>query len=136
MQHGGEYRVTVAKDYLVFASAHFITFAGHRCETLHGHNYRVAVTIGGVACGLRLASCLLVAGSDLSSALIPGGACEIAGAVVNAKAPAMPPARSTVRDNRCIPASLRKCRPWIAALSPVSDNSHPAGNQDGAGSRR
>ena len=24
----------------MFASAHFITFAGHRCEGLHGHNYR------------------------------------------------------------------------------------------------
>jgi 6-pyruvoyltetrahydropterin/6-carboxytetrahydropterin synthase len=43
----GEFRVTVTKDYLVFASAHFITFAGHRCEGLHGHNYRVAVTIEG-----------------------------------------------------------------------------------------
>ena len=46
--HGrGEFRVTVSKDYLVFASAHFITFAGHRCEGLHGHNYRVSVTIEG-----------------------------------------------------------------------------------------
>ena len=41
------FRVTVTKDYLVFASAHFITFAGHRCEALHGHNYRVGVTIEG-----------------------------------------------------------------------------------------
>jgi len=41
------YRVSVAKDYLVFASAHFITFAGHRCEGLHGHNYRVRVTVEG-----------------------------------------------------------------------------------------
>ena len=47
MHHGGEYRVSVAKDYLVFASAHFITFAGHRCETLHGHNYRVSVVVEG-----------------------------------------------------------------------------------------
>jgi 6-pyruvoyltetrahydropterin/6-carboxytetrahydropterin synthase len=31
----------------VFASAHFITFAGHRCEGLHGHNYRARVTIDG-----------------------------------------------------------------------------------------
>jgi len=43
----GEYRVSVAKDYLVFASAHFITFAGHRCEGLHGHNYRARVTVEG-----------------------------------------------------------------------------------------
>ena len=42
------FRVSVTKDYLVFASAHFITFAGHRCEGLHGHNYRVRVTLDGV----------------------------------------------------------------------------------------
>ena len=47
MQHRGEYRVSVTKDYLVFASAHFITFSGHRCETLHGHNYRVGVVVEG-----------------------------------------------------------------------------------------
>ena len=47
MRHRGEYRVSVAKDYLVFASAHFITFAGHRCETLHGHNYRASVMVEG-----------------------------------------------------------------------------------------
>ena len=41
------YKVTVTKDYIVFASAHFITFAGHRCEGLHGHNYRAAVTVEG-----------------------------------------------------------------------------------------
>ena len=43
----GEYRVSVTKDYLVFSSAHFITFAGHRCEGLHGHNYRASVVIEG-----------------------------------------------------------------------------------------
>ena len=43
----GEYRVSVSKDYLVFASAHFITFEGHRCEGLHGHNYRARVTVDG-----------------------------------------------------------------------------------------
>jgi 6-pyruvoyltetrahydropterin/6-carboxytetrahydropterin synthase len=47
MQGRGEFRVSVDKDYLVFASAHFITFAGHRCEGLHGHNYRARVTIEG-----------------------------------------------------------------------------------------
>ena len=47
MHDRGEFRVTVTKDYLVFASAHFITFAGHRCESLHGHNYRVGVTLEG-----------------------------------------------------------------------------------------
>jgi len=47
MQRRGEFRVSVTKDYLVFASAHFITFAGHRCESLHGHNYRVGVVLEG-----------------------------------------------------------------------------------------
>jgi 6-pyruvoyltetrahydropterin/6-carboxytetrahydropterin synthase len=45
-QHNA-FRVSVTKDYLVFAAAHFITFAGHRCESLHGHNYRVGVTLEG-----------------------------------------------------------------------------------------
>jgi 6-pyruvoyltetrahydropterin/6-carboxytetrahydropterin synthase len=43
----GEFSVSVSKDYLVFSSAHFITFAGHRCEGLHGHNYRARVTVEG-----------------------------------------------------------------------------------------
>ena len=47
MPQRGEFRVTVTKDNLVFASAHFITFAGHRCEGLHGHNYRTRVTVEG-----------------------------------------------------------------------------------------
>jgi 6-pyruvoyltetrahydropterin/6-carboxytetrahydropterin synthase len=47
MPRRGEFRVSVTKDYLVFASAHFITFAGHRCEGLHGHNYRASVTVDG-----------------------------------------------------------------------------------------
>jgi len=47
MSRRGEFRVSVSKDYLVFASAHFITFPGHRCEGLHGHNYRVRATVDG-----------------------------------------------------------------------------------------
>lgn len=47
MSPRGEFRVSVTKDYLVFASAHFITFAGHRCEGLHGHNYRASVVVEG-----------------------------------------------------------------------------------------
>ena len=47
MQRRGEFSVTVTKDNLVFSSAHFITFAGHRCEGLHGHNYRARVTLDG-----------------------------------------------------------------------------------------
>ena len=47
MHHSGNFRVSVTKDDLVFASAHFITLAGHRCEGLHGHNYRARVTLDG-----------------------------------------------------------------------------------------
>lgn len=43
----GTFRVTVSKDYLVFAAAHFITFRGHACEALHGHNYRLGITVEG-----------------------------------------------------------------------------------------
>jgi 6-pyruvoyltetrahydropterin/6-carboxytetrahydropterin synthase len=41
------FKVSVTKDNIVFASAHFITFRGHRCETLHGHNYRTRVSVEG-----------------------------------------------------------------------------------------
>jgi 6-pyruvoyltetrahydropterin/6-carboxytetrahydropterin synthase len=41
-----EYKVIVAKDYLVFAAGHFITYTGI-CEALHGHNYRVRVEVEG-----------------------------------------------------------------------------------------
>lgn len=41
------YKVRVSKDYLVFCSAHFITYEGDTCERLHGHNYRAAVEVEG-----------------------------------------------------------------------------------------
>lgn len=47
MSTRGGFKVTVTKEDLVFASAHFITFAGHRCETLHGHNYRAGAVVEG-----------------------------------------------------------------------------------------
>lgn len=47
MQRRGAFRVSVSKDDHVFASAHFITYSGHRCEGLHGHNYRAAATVEG-----------------------------------------------------------------------------------------
>src|SRR6185503_1211697 len=50
------------------------------------------VTVGGVACGLRLVSWLLFDGSDLSSGLKPGGACAAAGATLARRA--MAPATS------------------------------------------
>ncbi|HET7024881.1 MAG TPA: 6-carboxytetrahydropterin synthase [Gemmatimonadales bacterium] len=43
----GTFRVDVKKDYLSFSSAHFITFRGHKCEALHGHNYRMGVSVEG-----------------------------------------------------------------------------------------
>jgi 6-pyruvoyltetrahydropterin/6-carboxytetrahydropterin synthase len=41
------YTVRVSKDYLVFCSGHFISYEGHKCERLHGHNYRAAVEVVG-----------------------------------------------------------------------------------------
>jgi 6-pyruvoyltetrahydropterin/6-carboxytetrahydropterin synthase len=41
------FRVRVTKDHLTFCSGHFITYAGHQCERLHGHNYHVAVEVEG-----------------------------------------------------------------------------------------
>jgi 6-pyruvoyltetrahydropterin/6-carboxytetrahydropterin synthase len=41
-----EYKVVVEKDYLVFASGHFITYTGI-CEALHGHNYRARIEVEG-----------------------------------------------------------------------------------------
>ncbi|HEU4799253.1 MAG TPA: 6-pyruvoyl tetrahydropterin synthase family protein [Gemmatimonadales bacterium] len=43
----GTFSVTVAKDYLQFSAAHFITMKGHQCESLHGHNYRVGIRVDG-----------------------------------------------------------------------------------------
>ncbi len=37
----------IANDRLVFSVAHFITLAEGVCETLHGHDYRVAVELWG-----------------------------------------------------------------------------------------
>jgi 6-pyruvoyltetrahydropterin/6-carboxytetrahydropterin synthase len=39
--------VRVTKDHLVFCSGHFISYAGHQCERLHGHNYRATVEVEG-----------------------------------------------------------------------------------------
>lgn len=41
------YRVHLGRDDLVFCAAHFITYGGGCCESLHGHNYRVSVTVEG-----------------------------------------------------------------------------------------
>jgi 6-pyruvoyltetrahydropterin/6-carboxytetrahydropterin synthase len=47
MSSPGTFRISLSKEDFVFAAAHFITFAGHRCETLHGHNYRASVRLAG-----------------------------------------------------------------------------------------
>ena len=41
------FRVCLEKDNLVFSAAHFITFNGNICESLHGHNYRVKCEVVG-----------------------------------------------------------------------------------------
>ncbi|MEX1254925.1 MAG: 6-pyruvoyl tetrahydropterin synthase family protein [Dehalococcoidia bacterium] len=40
------FKVTVERNTLRFAAAHFATFEG-RCEPLHGHNYAVTVDVEG-----------------------------------------------------------------------------------------
>ena len=42
-----QFRVSLEKDNLVFSAAHFITFNGDVCESLHGHNYRVKCEVTG-----------------------------------------------------------------------------------------
>jgi len=41
-----QYRVTVERNRLKFAAAHFATFDGG-CESLHGHNYAVTIDVTG-----------------------------------------------------------------------------------------
>jgi 6-pyruvoyltetrahydropterin/6-carboxytetrahydropterin synthase len=42
-----QYTVELAKDVHTFSAAHFITFNGNICESLHGHNYRVRCEVTG-----------------------------------------------------------------------------------------
>ena len=41
------YRIHISKDNLIFAAGHFVSYDGDRVEPLHGHNYRLSVTIEG-----------------------------------------------------------------------------------------
>ncbi len=41
------FRVRVEKDHTGFCAGHFITYDGHECEPLHGHNYRAAAQLEG-----------------------------------------------------------------------------------------
>ena len=47
MTRRSAFTISLSKDSLVFAAAHFITLPGHRCEPLHGHNYRTRVAVEG-----------------------------------------------------------------------------------------
>ena len=42
-----QYRIHVSRDNLMFAAGHFASFDGDQVEPLHGHNYRLGVTIEG-----------------------------------------------------------------------------------------
>jgi 6-pyruvoyltetrahydropterin/6-carboxytetrahydropterin synthase len=42
-----QYKVRIEKDYTVFCAGHFITYDGHECEPLHGHNYQAAAALEG-----------------------------------------------------------------------------------------
>lgn len=42
-----QFRVRIEKDYTVFCAGHFITYDGHECEPLHGHNYQAAAALEG-----------------------------------------------------------------------------------------
>jgi len=39
------YSVRITGDHLIYSAAHFILLPGGICESLHGHNYRVAVEL-------------------------------------------------------------------------------------------
>lgn len=39
-------KTTVFKDFY-FSAAHYLTIPGHKCATMHGHNYKVRIECGG-----------------------------------------------------------------------------------------
>src|SRR5215207_5678174 len=41
------YRIHVSRDNLIFAAGHFASYDRDKVEPLHGHNYRLGVTIEG-----------------------------------------------------------------------------------------
>ncbi len=47
MEPDETFEITVRGDRLAFAAAHFLTYGGGQCEAVHGHNYRVEVTVRG-----------------------------------------------------------------------------------------
>lgn len=42
-----EFKVTIDKQQVSFAAAHFIAYGSGKCEHLHGHNYRLGATFAG-----------------------------------------------------------------------------------------
>lgn len=47
MTESDAFEVRVGPEGLTFAAAHFITYGGTECESLHGHNYRVRAALAG-----------------------------------------------------------------------------------------
>lgn len=47
MSRRGRYRIVLAKEDFKFSVAHFTVFDSRNAESLHGHNYRVAVELEG-----------------------------------------------------------------------------------------
>ncbi len=43
----GAYRIHISRDNLMFAAGHFASYDGDKVEPLHGHNYRLGVTLEG-----------------------------------------------------------------------------------------
>ena len=41
------FRTRLQKENMVFSAAHFITFDGNTCESIHGHNYAVQCEVVG-----------------------------------------------------------------------------------------
>lgn len=44
----GKFSIHIEKDYIGFCAAHFITYDGHLCEALHGHNFVVRLNLEGL----------------------------------------------------------------------------------------
>ena len=47
METAPRFRIVLAKEDFKFSAAHFTLFGDGRAETLHGHNYRIRLELGG-----------------------------------------------------------------------------------------
>ena len=120
-----DFKVTVSKDYLVFSSAHFITFRGHQCETLHGHNYRVGVTVEG---SVDDETMFVVDFSILKKIILSRFANTFA-MLYAAGIPILDSIRSTqdIVGNRVVSEALRKVEQSISDGQNVASAFHDAG---------